>query len=663
MRLVDYAKLSLALGPHRVARNVLHRARLRAGAYRRSAPSGPLPLIEDSIVSAVRNPFGAPAHLRVSEQTAAELRDSAERIVAGELQYFSHRWLPRPASWRVHPVTGYRTADLHWSECSEFAPGQGDVKWIWEASRFEWAYTLGRAWRANGDERAARAFWVLLESWLADNPPNFGINWRCAQECSLRLIALVWSASALHDSREATPARVRTLWSLVAALASRVQVSTGYAISQNNNHGLSEACALYLAGACLGGHRSSGVWRQHGRALFERQVLEQFARDGFYVQNSFNYTRLALRTCIVFMQTAALVGESPHADVTTRLRAAAGFLRAVVEPAGGRVPNFGANDGANVMSLSSAGYLDFRGIAQSVWFLLTGRKLYPAQLAADEELCWLGAGDAAVLEREPPIAAGHAAPDSGYFVLASGEARLHIRCATHKSRPGHADMLHADIWNGPVNIARDAGTYGYNDGDGWSGVLAGSAAHNVVVVDGQDQMRRLSRFLWAEWTRAQVLEAQAATAQGASFSGVHFGYRRLGVDHRRTVYGRNGDWLVLDDLLFTKKRPHELAVHWHLDAGLQWARDERGVHAGLADHSLSVDTLTEVQYEWYDRAEDLPCNGDSLYYGEITAGALFVVRANSEQSTRFVSCLGRERPRIAGGVATWHDLTVSMAPG
>ena len=68
------------------------------------------------------------------------------------------------------PLTGFRTLSAtsrlspegHWSALNDFSAD--DIKNVWEASRFEWAPLLARAWRLTGDDR----YLQTLNAWLLD---------------------------------------------------------------------------------------------------------------------------------------------------------------------------------------------------------------------------------------------------------------------------------------------------------------------------------------------------------------------------------------------------------------------------------------------------------------------------------------------------------------
>ena len=136
-----------------------------------------------------------------------------------------------------------------------------------------------------------------------------------------------------------------------------------------------------------------------------------------------------------------------------------------------------------------------------------------------------------------------------------------IRCATYRDRPAHADQLHFDLWWRGLNIALDSGTFLYNASPPWDGTFLGTAAHNSVTVDGKDQMRRFSRFLWIDWAQGSNLE-HTAECDCESWRGEHDGYKRLGVSHRRTIERHADVWNVRDDILGDGQ--HRARLHWLL---------------------------------------------------------------------------------------------------
>lgn len=80
--------------------------------------------------------------------------EAVREIEQGVFPYFEHLSLDVgfPPSWHRNPLTGQQTPrDLHWSQIPDF--GFGDIKVIWEPSRFGFVHSLVRAYWRTGEER------------------------------------------------------------------------------------------------------------------------------------------------------------------------------------------------------------------------------------------------------------------------------------------------------------------------------------------------------------------------------------------------------------------------------------------------------------------------------------------------------------------------------
>src|SRR5204863_2497560 len=102
----------------------------------------------------------------------------------------------------------------------------------------------------------------------------------------------------------------------------------------------------------------------------------------------------------------------------------------------------------------------------------------------------------------------------------------------------------------------------YNATEPWNNALAHSAIHNTLTVDGRDQMRPISKFLWLPWAVGRVTEnKQSVEGHLAYWQGEHDGYAP--VRHRRAIL-RLGEetWLVFDHVQGGTARKYRL--HWLL---------------------------------------------------------------------------------------------------
>lgn len=521
----------------------LYRLGLRSGYLRWRTPARPLaefgakavfqplPLPGSAEYSAGLSPL---CRRRLLEQ-AAEIISGQYRPFGGDLQPLSFAAPEALRHW-----TAYEANPLP----AESLP-LGDIKLLWEPGRFGWAVILGRAYYFNHDERYAEFFWRQTEAFLAQHPPNLGAHWLSAQEVALRLIALALAGTLFGASPHTTPERQGLLAAALAAHAGRIPPTLGYARAQNNNHLLSEALGLLTAAQTLPEHPAANGWRATGWRWFNHALQTQIASDGAYAQHSANYHRLMLQGGLWGSRLAAWGGTSLPAATLEKLAAATRWLLGLADAESGRLPNFGANDGAYILPLCTCPFPDYRPVLQAAGRVFLGEQPFETG-PWDEMSFWLAPGSPA-----NQAASAAPAPTAGRLAHPQGGSWGWLRAAHFTSRPGHADQLHFDLWWRGFNLGRDPGTYLYNAPAPWQNPLTHAAVHNTVTVDGADQMTAAGRFLYLDWAQATRLEdASLPDGSPAQLAAYHDGYlSRYGVRHTRYVAAQPGRrWLVVDDL-------------------------------------------------------------------------------------------------------------------
>jgi hypothetical protein len=507
--------------------------------------------------------------------------DEADRILSGELKYFSHAYYPVgfPPGWHTDPVSGIMLdSQKHWSEISD-DPGL-DIKYIWEPSRFGMVYPLVRAYASTRDEKYAEAFWGLIQSWADANPPNAGPNWMDGQEAALRLMAWDFGYHAFEKSESTTPERVAQLTVMIAAHAERIYKNIDYAISTHSNHAICEAFGLWLVGTLYPEFKDSEKYLSLGRKLLEQEATAQIFLDGSYSMYSLNYHRFILHIYLYAIRLAEL-NKTPFSEaLKERVAKSVDYLSQLIDTDTGQMPVYGSNDGALVLPLNNCDFTDYRPLLQLGAYMT--RKQLPFEPGPwDEDLYWLYGETSFGQERGDKEEKVQAFPYGGTYLLSGSNSKVMIRCTEPRSRPSHADQLHVDLWIRGQNIACDAGTYLYSGEDPWRNGLAHTAVHNTVTVDRLDQMKMLTRFTWTDWSHGKVLRHDAKIWQGE-----HDGYKRLTgpVNHRRTVLSLpENRWLIVDHL--TSSQPHHYDLHWLLADG------EYGVQELAPEFGLWLDPL------------------------------------------------------------------------
>jgi asparagine synthase (glutamine-hydrolysing) len=499
----------------------------------------------------------------MTDQGVRETIRIADDFCAGQFLLYSHhrKDLGQPVNWLLNPFTGTsHDAALHWCDHPTFSESLGDVKDVWEASRFACAFWLARAYAITRDEKYSAAFWQLVESWIDQNPPNRGPNWKCGQETALRCMAWSFALYALANSPATTPARIATMTKAIALQADRIAGNIAYAVSQKNNHGLSEAAGLITIGLLFPEIRGSAGWLDTGTRIFEREVLRQIYPDGSYVQHSMNYHRVMLHDCLWVIRLCKLNGRPISANVVERVKSAGRFLLAMLDPTSGRVPNYGSNDGALVLPLTSCDYTDYRPTAAAAMYLADGNRALPDG-PWDELTCWLFGSQALKAPFTQTPQSSQRFDSGGYYTIRDGDDWCMIRCHTYRDRPAHVDPLHLDLWHRGINIFSDSGTYKYYDpaDPASEAFFKDIRAHNTIEIDNRSPLDLISRFMWTPWPKARCIDHSTD-----AFEGVHDAYARepWHVTHRRHVKRDFNGWTITDNLL--GRDAHHATLRWHL---------------------------------------------------------------------------------------------------
>ncbi|HVP10070.1 MAG TPA: alginate lyase family protein, partial [Phycisphaerae bacterium] len=545
-----------------------------------------------------------------------------------------------PPDWLLNPLTGgRRDAHRHWCDTPTFSPVFGDIKDVWEPSRFGCAYWLGRAYALTGDEKYAEAFWSLFESWCRQNPPNMGPNWKCGQETAFRTMAWCFALHAFWNSPATHGNRVIDMVRMIAVQAGRIAGNIAYAVSQKNNHALSEAVGLVTTALLFPELKKAGAWHALGRRVLEQEIPRQIYDDGSFVQQSMNYHRVMLHDCMWIIRLAELNGAPFSRSVADRVARAGEFLFEMLDLTSGCVPNYGANDGAIVLPLAACDYTDYRPTVQAARYQATGHLVLGAG-PWDEMAVWLFGAEALTARRCSSAPASRRFDAGGYYTLRSGDTWCMIRCHSYRDRPAHVDMLHLDLWHKGVNVLGDSGTYKYYvpERPAMERALADIQGHNTVEVDASGPMELASRFLWLPWPKARCLEHRADFWQGE-----HYAYDRppWHVMHRRSVeLVSRSDWRVIDELLGGGR--HDLALRWHLADGEYVLDESRGrleLRVPNGDVVLTVSGIPGLRMRVYRgvAGDDRIAGWSSVYYGALDPRPTLEVTACGQLPIRFVT--------------------------
>ncbi len=527
--------------------------------------------------------------------------------------------------WLRSPDTGYLyDASKHWTKIEDFSKESGDIKYVWEPSRFQLIYDLVRQHHCSRDAQEKveieEYFLFIIEDWIDKNPINKGPNYKCSQEISIRLMA--WFFGIYYFEPFVIQREGFLLKFFKSVYFQVLHVENNISFSMHlvkNNHSITETLLIYATGFLFPFLKGANHRRSKGKKLFLNEVKYQLFEDGSFIQYSFNYQRVALQLMTWCLYLCRNNDETLPEWLTERVKKLVLMLYSMQDEVSLKLPNYGANDGSIFYKLNSCEYRDYSPQIQCAYnYFFPNEKLYENKSSLEDSF-WFNRGvipDCDNVNFEKAISF----PTSGYYRVNSVQnSFLFFRCGKHHYRPSQSDNFHVDIWDNGKNIIRDSGSYKYNTADDMNLFFKGSKSHNVVIIDGENQMEKGPRFVWLNWSQANLLQSEKRE-EWHILLGELKAYQHIdnSIRHKRAIlcsrYQRA--WIIID--ILKSDKVHDYTQNWNLN-------DSFHVNHSFESYEKSGKRITEVckpgfdssyygNYEKRDRLEVTQTGKEVMFY-------------------------------------------------
>ena len=430
---------------------------------------------------------------------------------------------------------------------------QGPIEWTHVLSRFGYWDDLGRAYWGTGKAIYAQDFVEMLEDWVNSNPVPLkisnerGINgsvWRTL-EAGIRG---QWWFDAMEFFMDASEFDAEAKYLMTKSLVEHANYLAGWSIAfRGGNWQVCEASGLATIGIMLPEFKAASGWRKCGLDLLVEHMQRDVEADGSHWELTPGYHTWVMKE---FLHTALLCQKN-HIDIPALLaRHEKMFevLEKLSRPERTFPPVGDAGTGKDSVAESM-------GLGALLYNRPDFRFLGPSNGVAD--WAWLFGPD--VCERYLPLASSRPdftsvlLPDANYAVMRSGwepqDKYLLFDCAPWRGSHSHQDRLQVTVFAGR-NLLVDSGMCSYDDPV--SGQLRKSAAHNVVMIDGQEQLAANPKLLsWHTDSQADFASAQVEAG---------------GFLHQRSVlFIKPSYWVVVDRIAGLGM--HEVTRLFHFPIG------------------------------------------------------------------------------------------------
>ena len=435
-------------------------------------------------------------------------------------------------------------ADIQWYQ----SPNE-DLVWIYALNELEWLRSLSGAYLYTKDEKYARDFVRIMESWFRQI--KFP-RWKNEKDPVWRLIGagmrmsdgMIHAFYAFWDS----PHFYRDLKiKILASIHDHAQFLAHFR-SPRRNHIIQETYGLLKAALLFPEFKQASFWLEVANERLDRAMTLDVYPDGGYVEAStfyHYYVILLFQRIFDFAQHYKYDLGSKYAATLENMYQ---FLLYLSRP-DGQFPQ--VNDGFHGRAL----YHLFEKAAAI--FNRSDFEYYATRRQ----------------KGSPPEVTSVELPYSGFYVMRSGWDPQANYCffdaGWFGSAHGHEDKLNIEIFALGQPFIVDPGTYTYVYNK-WHQFFESSFAHNTVVIDGKGQYRGHRKDKWDSWPhrrlpviwvskdRYDYAEATYDDGYGLTKENIDDGFKHT----RRILFVKPDYWVVWDFIEGKGKHKVEQLFHF-----------------------------------------------------------------------------------------------------
>lgn len=518
----------------------------------------------------------------------------ADEICQGRIPFLSYgtQELGLKPAWNRDFVAG---KEWTWEASQSLATVRfdgSDVKVPWELSRMQFLSVLGKAFWLTREPVYRQTARQYVEDWIERNPVGYGVNWMVAMEAALRAVSvllLVDLLSPMAPEEKAWEEMVaRSMWQHLLFIEGHLEFS--YLV--RGNHYLSNLLGLYALSVFLDGPGMEAR-RERYRRLLQREILFQTYADGGDYEASSGYHMLVTQMFLSAYWLMRAEGAVPAQSFVERLRKMFEWMEALADSQG-RLPHVGDCDDGRVEFLHD-------DLMQMAWLPLEKRDslrvrhfLRLGKAMLDERAC--GAADGPWYGLEPDCCDHARTPalparmrqvvlrDSGIAVAGCGNNDLVFLAVPNgiggKGTHTHNDKLSVILRLAGEEVLCDPGTGCYTRDGAMRDRFRSTAAHNTVMIDGNEQNRipnaRMNFFSLGNDVQMSKIKAEMGVT-ACRLEAALLGQACKGVVHTRIVEWTGVNSVQVEDR-FSGNGLHQLQSTFQVAPGwkISGVREEAG---------------------------------------------------------------------------------------
>ncbi|SHJ53053.1 alginate lyase family protein [Propionispora hippei] len=204
----------------------------------------------------------------------------------------------KPIDWQLDFKSGYRWSEKSWYVNINYGHKPGiDIKVPWELSRMQHLVVLAYAYMVADTGERKKYFSQYrnqILDFIANNPPRFGVNWRCTMDVGIRVANWLMA----YDLFKAAGAKFDSEFQQIFACAvydhgNHIINNLEYTPHLRSNHYLSDIAGLLYVAVHLESDKEIDCWLAFAIQELISEVEHEFHPDGSNFEASTSYHRLS----------------------------------------------------------------------------------------------------------------------------------------------------------------------------------------------------------------------------------------------------------------------------------------------------------------------------------------------------------------------------------
>lgn len=565
------------------------------------------------IIDQSKNIFASSQKLQLNSRSVKKIINEADKICNHLFDFLGTGkiWWGNPIRWKTDIKSNHSWNLDHFTGVRKNKiPKGSDIKIPWELSRLQHLVTLGQAYQLTQNEKYALEYKSQIKDWIENNPVDYGVNWACTMDVSIRATNLVVSQHFFIDSpsieNEFWEELVQSLYKHMIFIRSNIE----YGIIKGN-HYLTDICGLVVLGLFFRSLKRGKKYLNFAIDNLLKEMNYQVYDDGTDHECSTHYHALVTELFLFVTIFLKKYGHEFPLWYLNKLQKMFEFIMYYIK-SDGTSPIIGDCDDGRFIKYSNDIPVNHRQLL-ALGALLFNRSDFKRIAGNDvEDIAWIygnsGINKYCTIENISALKlSSKSFIDSGFYILRSKNVYLMVRAGDIGLRGrgghGHCDQLSFELNIYGIDIFVDPGSYVYTSEPDMRNLFRSTQYHNIVVIDKMEQNRfdDVNLFTMKNDTKTEVVYSNF-TEKVDEITARHYGYdKMLGVVHsRKFILNKEVDILTIIDE-FVGSGNHLFEWFFHLSpCCIEISIIQGGVELIFNDYSVAMSFPEELEIDVSD---------------------------------------------------------------